>query len=100
MRNVLFPQGKQGLKIKDGVVSPNEMGVAQMVAENGAAARPGDRCIITNVDVRDKEVIFEINGGPKKGPKWYQRVEIGGLGGTSPVPAQALPRVWTPTAPS
>jgi len=79
---VMFPQGKSGLAIKNGVVSPSQMGVAQMVAENGAAAKPGDRCVISGVDVREKEIIFEINGGPKKGPKWYQRIEIGGTGGT------------------
>jgi len=89
---VLFPQGKQGLTIKNGVVSPSQMGVAQMVAENGPAAKPGDRCIITSVDVKDKEIIFEINGGPKKGPKWYQRIEIGGAGGASSVPATGTPQ--------
>jgi len=89
---VLFPQGKQGLAIKNGVITPNQMGVAQMVAEQGAAAKPGDRCVISGVDVRDKEIIFEINGGPKKGPKWYQRIEIGGLGGTAPVPAAGTPQ--------
>ena len=83
---VLFPQGKQGLAIKDGVVRPNQMGVAQMVAENGAAAKPGDRCVISSVEVKDKEIIFEINGGPRKGPKWYQRIEVGGgmSGGSLP----------------
>src|SRR3954466_14697944 len=66
---VMFPQGKAGLAIKNGVVTPGQMGVAQMVAENGAAAKPGDRCIISSVEVKDKEIIFEINGGPRKGPK-------------------------------
>ena len=75
---VLFPQGKQGLAIKNGVISPSQMGVAQMVADNGAAAKPGDRCIITGVDVKEKEIIFEINGGPTEGPKWYQRIELAG----------------------
>ncbi len=89
---VLFPQGKQGLAIKHGVVTPNQMGVAQMVAENGAAAKPGDRCIISGVDVKDKEIIFEINGGPRKGPKWYQRIEIGGTGGASSIPATGTPQ--------
>lgn len=89
---VLFPQGKQGLAIKNGVVSPSQMGVAQMIAENGAAAKPGDRCIITGVDVREKEIIFEINGGPKKGPKWYQRIELGGTTGTAPVPGTGTPQ--------
>jgi hypothetical protein len=89
---VMFPQGKSGLVIKNGVVTPSQMGVAQMVAENGAAAKPGDRCIISGVDVKDKEIIFEINGGPKKGPKWYQRIEIGGTGGTSSIPAAGTPQ--------
>ncbi len=63
-----------------------------MVAENGAAAKPGDRCVITNVEVREKEIIFEINGGPKKGPKWYQRIEIGGGNSTSQVPGTPSPQ--------
>jgi hypothetical protein len=89
---VLFPQGKSGLAIKDGVVRPNEMGVAQMVAENGAAAKPGDRCIITGVEVKDKEIVFEINGGPRKGPKWYQRIEVGGGMSGGPVPGTGTPQ--------
>ena len=75
------------------------MGVAQMVAENGAAAKPGDRCIISGVDVKDKEMIFEINGGPRKGPKWYQRIEIGGTGGTLRSPLPARRRASTLTVP-
>jgi len=89
---VLFPQGKQGLAIKNGVISPGQMGVAQMVAESGAAAKPGDRCVITGVDVKDKEIIVEINGGPKKGPKWYQRIEIGSATNTSSIPAAGTPQ--------
>jgi len=84
---IVVPQGKEGLKIKDGKVSPSQMAVAQLVAENGAAAKPGDRCVITNVEIRDKEIIFDINGGPKKGPKWYQRIEIGSTGGTATLPS-------------
>lgn len=89
---VMFPQGKQGLAIKNGVVKPNEMGVAQMVAENGPAARPGDRCVISTVEVKDKEIIFEINGGPRKGPKWYQRIEVGGPMGGGQVPGTPTPQ--------
>jgi hypothetical protein len=89
---VLFPQGKSGLKIKDGVVTPSQQGIAQMIAENGPAAKPGDRCVITNVEVREKEIIFEINGGPRKGPKWYQRIELGTAGSTSSIPASGAPQ--------
>jgi hypothetical protein len=83
---VLFPQGKQGLTIRNGVVNPTDMTVAQMVAENGAAAKPGDRCVISTVDIKEKEVIIEINGGPKRGEKWYRRIQVGGSGGTAQLP--------------
>lgn len=91
---ILFPQGHGGLKIKDGVITPNQMAVAQQVSDNGAAARPGDRCVITNVEVKEKEIILEINGGPKKNQKWYQHIQVMG-GSTStaipgPVSQQSL----------
>jgi hypothetical protein len=79
---VLFPQGEKGLKIKNGVVTPSEQAIAQQVAEFGPAAKPGDRCVITNVEIKDKEIILEINGGPRKKGKWYQHIQITG-GGTS-----------------
>jgi hypothetical protein len=82
---VLFPQGTKGLEVKDGKVTPNEASVAQLVAENGAAAQPGDRCVITNVEVREKAIILEINGGPKKRDKWYQHVQAGANGSMSNV---------------
>src|SRR5581483_7676867 len=46
---------------------------------------PGDRVIITNVEVKEKSIVFEINGGSKKRQKWYQHIEIGAGGGTTPV---------------
>jgi hypothetical protein len=90
---VLFPQGEKGLKIKNGVVSPSDMAIAQQVAEFGPAAKPGDRCVITNVDIKEKEIIFEINGGPKKKGKWYQHIQISGNGGASaPLPGTPSPQ--------
>ncbi len=50
------------------------------MAEHGFAAKPGDRVVITNVVVRDKSIVFEINGGSKKHEKWYQHVSIGASG--------------------
>lgn len=84
---VIFPQGEKGLKIKNGVVSPSQAAIAQQVAENGAAAKPGDRCVISDIKITEKSIVLEINGGPKKKGKWYQHIEVGGMGGgTSPVP--------------
>ncbi len=81
----LFPMGEQGLQIKDGKVIPSEQKVAQLAMEHGFAAKPGDRVVITNVIIREKSILFEINGGGKKHEKWYQHVELGGNGGTTPI---------------
>jgi len=83
-----LPMGHKGLQIKRGVVIPNEAQVAQMVAENGMAAKPGDRVVISNVLIEDKAIVVEINGGPKKKEKWYQHVQIG-VGGAMTTPGPA-----------
>jgi hypothetical protein len=80
-----FPLGEQGLEIKDGKLSPNDQQVARLVMLHGFAARPGDRIIITNVVIKEKSIVFEINGGGKKHEKWYQHVQLGANGNTHPV---------------
>ncbi|MGA2371315.1 MAG: hypothetical protein ACLPPV_12550 [Candidatus Korobacteraceae bacterium] len=80
-----LPMGERGLEIKDGKVSPNETQVASLIMQHGFAAKPGDRVVITNVLIREKSIVFEINGGGKKHEKWYQHVELGANGSTAPV---------------
>ena len=80
-----LPMGERGLAIKDGKVSPSEQQVARLVMQHGFAAKPGDRVVITNVLIKEKSIVFEINGGGKKHEKWYQHVEIGANGTTTPV---------------
>jgi hypothetical protein len=90
---IMFPQGDKGIKIKNGVVSPTDMVIAQQVAEFGAAAKPGDRCVITDVLVKENEILVDINGGPKKHQKWYQHIEVVGMGGGStPLPGGPSPQ--------
>jgi len=90
---IMFPQGDKGVKIKNGVVSPSDMVIAQQVSEFGAAAKPGDRCVITDVLVKENEILVDINGGPKKHQKWYQHIEVTGMGGGStPVPGGPSPQ--------
>jgi hypothetical protein len=89
---IMLPQGDKGIKIKNGVVSPTDMVVAQQVAEYGAAAKPGDRCVITDVQVKEKEITVDINGGPKKHQKWYQHIQISGGGTSAPIPGGPSPQ--------
>jgi hypothetical protein len=80
-----FPMGKKGLTLKNGIVSPTGPELQQMIAMWGPAAKPGDQARISNIVIKDDRIHFEINGGPVKKQKWYQRIQIGGSGGMTPV---------------
>jgi hypothetical protein len=83
---VLFPMGKKGLVLRDGnLVAPTPEDMQAMLAEFGPAVKPGDRAQITNVAIKGNTIRFEINGGPVRKQKWYQRIEIGGMGGMTPI---------------
>lgn len=87
---VAFPIGEKGVTLKqDGTFDPPMTEVRQLVVQNGPAARPGDRVQITDVLVKDNEIRFEINGGPKKKKKWHERLQISGMGGTTDLGANA-----------
>jgi outer membrane protein assembly factor BamE (lipoprotein component of BamABCDE complex) len=73
-----FPMGYRGLVIKNGTVTPSEAEVQSMIAAYGPAAKPGDQARITAIQFKgDDKIVFEINGGPKKKQKWYDRIQIG-----------------------
>lgn len=80
-----FPMGEKGLALKDGKLSPDDQRIRQMVADHGVAAHPGDRGQITNIEIKDKSIVFELNGGPVKKLKWYQRISVAGMGGETPI---------------
>ncbi|HUK87851.1 MAG TPA: hypothetical protein VLT85_09320 [Terriglobales bacterium] len=81
-----FPRGKKGLVLSaTGVITPDDGGVAQLIADHGLAAKPGDMAVITKIDFRDDSIVFEINGGPKKGGHWYQHLQLGMGGGMTSV---------------
>jgi hypothetical protein len=50
----------------------------------GPASRVGDELQITSVHIESNKIILEINGGTKSG-HWYDHVEVGMGGSTSPV---------------
>lgn len=80
-----FPMGKTGLKLKNGSLSPSGPELQQLMALWGPAAKPGDMARITDIQFKDDHIRFEINGGPIKKQKWYQRIQIQGANGSTPV---------------
>jgi len=73
-----FPMGKTGLKLKNGTVSPSGPELEHLLTLWGPAAKPGDQARISDVVIKDNHIHLEINGGPVKRQKWYQRIEISG----------------------
>jgi len=80
-----FPMGKLGLKLKDGVISPSGEELQSLMATWGPAVKPGDQARIAAVQIKGDHIRFEINGGPVKKQKWYQRIEVGGAAGSAPI---------------
>jgi len=78
-----FPMGRDGLQLKDGVVRPSGAELQQLMAVWGPAAKNGDAARITDVVFKDNYIHVEINGGPVRKQKWYQRISIGGASGSS-----------------
>jgi hypothetical protein len=76
-----FPMGKTGLTLKNGKVSPSGDLLQRQLALWGPSVKPGDRAIITRMDMKNDRIHFEINGGPVKKEKWYQHLQVGVGGG-------------------
>jgi hypothetical protein len=81
-----FPMGRKGLTLKDGVVSPNGDDLQHLLAMWGPATKPGDRALISNIVIKNDRILFEINGGPVKKQKWYQHIQVAGVGGGGDTP--------------
>jgi hypothetical protein len=81
---VLLPRAKKPLILKaDG--SYDKSAWEKALQEGGTAARLGDEVQITRVEIEDKRILLELNGGTKSGGHWYDHVQVGMGGTTSPV---------------
>lgn len=86
---VMLPRGKRGVIVN----AKGEVDQAKAEAElrqNGPAIRAGMPVSITKITFKSNRILFEINGGGKKGKKWYQRIEVG-MGTTTRPIAQEDP---------
>ena len=77
-----FPMGTKGLQLKQGVITPNGEELRQALALWGPAIKPGDPAHISFVQIKDDHIHFEINGGPMRRQKWYQRIQVSGANGS------------------
>ena len=84
---VALPRGKHGIYVK-GQGKLDRAKADSELRANGAAIAPGMPVEITRLTFKSDRIIFEINGGAKKGKKWYQRIEVGMGTTTRPVAPQ------------
>jgi hypothetical protein len=91
-----FPMGKIGLTVKNGSIAPAGEELQHLLEMWGPAVKAGDQARISDIRIKEDRIHFEINGGPVRNSKWYQRIEVGGaMGGTAPIvpsDANANPR--------
>jgi hypothetical protein len=80
-----LPMYKDGLTLKDGVITPDDQQLGMLIAQYGFAAKPGDRAHISDVKIERNRIHVEINGGAKKKTKWYQHIQVQGIGGSVPL---------------
>jgi hypothetical protein len=84
---IALPRGKHGILVDAQGQVEKEKADAEM-RRNGVAIRPGMPVKITKMEFKSRRVILELNGGGKKGKKWYQRIEVGMGTTTRPVTPQ------------
>jgi hypothetical protein len=80
-----FPMGAKGIKLKDGVTTPNGPELQQALALWGPAVKPGDPAHISFVQIKDNHIHFDLNGGPVHRKKWYEHVTISGANAQVPL---------------
>jgi hypothetical protein len=89
---ISLPRGKHGVILDtNGKLDAAEAN--KELRSNGPAILPGMPVEITRLTFKSDRIIFEINGGGKRGKKWYQRIEIGV--GTQTMPIAQQPPVLT-----
>jgi len=81
---VILPHAKKPLVIhSDGQYDKAEW--EESLRTEGPAARLGDQIQITSVKIESNKILLDINGGSKGTGHWYDHVEVGMGGSTSPV---------------
>jgi hypothetical protein len=81
-----LPLGEKGIILnQEGQI--DQTSLTREISQNGTAVKQDTLAQITAMAFREKEILFEINGGGKKKVKWTDRIEIGMGNRTTPITA-------------
>jgi hypothetical protein len=74
-----FPRGHKGLElVANGNLKPAGEEYIAMVTNQGLAAKPGERLLITDIKIENSKIIFDLNGGPDPKHRFLRHISIGG----------------------
>jgi hypothetical protein len=82
-----FPRGHRGLElVANGKLKPAGEEYIAMVTQQGLAAKPGERILITSLKIENNKIIFDLNGGPDPKHRFLSHISIGtGSGMDAPI---------------
>jgi hypothetical protein len=87
-----FPKGHKGLTLEaNGKLDPAGEPYLAVITSQGTSAKPGDRLVLTNVQIDKTKIIFDLNGGPDRKHRFLRHVQIGTGTSMSPVVQDADP---------
>jgi hypothetical protein len=73
-----LPRGSHGLDLHaNGNLNPAGSDYVRSLQEHGVSAKPGDRCVISDVRIKGNRMVFDLNGGPDKKHKFLRHISIG-----------------------
>jgi hypothetical protein len=87
-RLIRFMQSEQGFAMRplpiapvdlqaNGTMSPNGEKYIDMLHAKGISAKPGDRLVVTNIQIRDNRIVLDLNNGPFHKHRFLRHVSIG-----------------------
>jgi len=73
-----LPLASKGLILHaNGNMEPTGADYVNEINEKGTSAKPGDRCVISDVKIKEDKIILQLNGGPDPKHKWLRHISIG-----------------------
>ena len=74
--HLALPMGPGLVLRANGPLSPGPEQYKKMIYEKGQAAGPGDRVIITAVEVKNDRIVFDFNGGPYAKHRFLSHISL------------------------
>ncbi len=82
----VLPLGSTLTLQANGRMTPSDDAFKQVVYKKGQAAAPGDRVVITSMEVKKDSIVLDLNGGPHVPHRFLRHIQIGVGGATSAPP--------------